>query len=103
MARSRGLGGERLLLVVDRLQPRRAKHGLAKPLQAEHEQQRANHEPQRVQGQRRERRTERRDDRPERQHRRSHPAHGRRPAARQPDGEHDRQRLDRLDRAGEKH
>jgi len=103
--RARGLAlfAERLVLVVQRLEARRAQDRLAQPLQAEDQQQGADHELQRrarqpggerVPGDRRER--------GERDGGCGHPGERRAPSARQPHGEDDRECLDELDeRRGE--
>ena len=86
---------------MERLEAGRAQDRLAQPLQPEHQQQPAHHDAQDVDRQRGERRPERCDQRRERHDRRAHPRQRGGPAARRADGEDDRQRLDRLDRAGE--
>ena len=94
----RGLLVEDRLLVVQRLEPRRAQDRLAQPLQPEDQQQGADHQLEQrlrepldegVAGEQRHRR--------ECHERRGGPGQRRAPVAGDPHGEHDRERLDELD------
>ena len=100
-ARLRELAREDRVLVVQRLEAARAQDRLAQPLQPEREQQAADDEAQHVDRDQRQRRAERGDDRRERDGRGAEPDERRAPAARDAGGEHDRERLDELDRARE--
>ena len=93
----------RLALIVERLQPGGAQDRLAKPLQAEDQQQRPDDQPQHVDRQRGQRRPERGHKRRQRDDCRACPVQRRGPAAGGADCEHDRQRLDRLYGAGDEH
>ncbi len=87
-------------LVVEGHRTRGAKDRLAQPLQPEREEQEADHQAQRVERDQRQRRAEGGDDRCQRCQRDCDPETGRPPPARDPDREHDRERLDHLDGAG---
>ena len=99
-SRLRRFGSEFRVLVAFRLPSRSAQHGLAKPLQAEREEQQAHGEPQVVQRYTFERRTDDRDERSRDRRRSGCRTERRAPAAREPDCEHDRRSLDQLDSAG---
>src|SRR5437764_983534 len=95
------LAGEDRVLVVERLVAARAQDRLSQPLQAEREQQRADDQPKRRKRDKRQCWAERSDDHRERDRRGAETRERRAPAACEPGCEHDRQRLDHLDRAGE--
>ena len=104
LARRLGLGPlalERLVLVVQRLVAARAQDRLAQPLQPEDEQEAADEQAQVVDRDLLQRRPERGGEHGQHDRRRAHADQRRAPAAHRADAEHDRQRLDHLDRAGE--
>jgi hypothetical protein len=86
---------------VKRLVAAGAQDRLAQPLEAEREEQGADDEPQCPDRDVLKRRAEGRDDRSEHEARGADAKEGRAPAADDPDGKHDRERLDRLDGTGE--
>ena len=97
-----GLLAEGLLLVVQRLQPRRAEDRLAQPLQAEDEQQAADDELEQALREPVDQRVARDAGHAREEHERADRAgDGRAPAARQAHREHDREGLDELDGRGE--
>jgi hypothetical protein len=79
----------------------RTQNRLAQPLDAEGQQQRADDEAERADRDVSESRPERRDDPRQHDRRRADAAEARAPAAYHADRKHDRQRLDRLDCAGQ--
>ena len=87
---------------MERLQPARAENRLAQPLESEDEQQRADDQPQHVDRNRLERRPERGDEHREDDQRGDGTLERSAPAAGDPEREHDRERLDHLDRARER-
>ena len=96
------LAREDRLLVVQRLEAAGAQDRLAQPLQAEGEQQRADDEAQGVDRDDASAPAERGDDHARARASRPRPGERGAPAARDADREHDRERLDELDRAREK-
>ena len=85
------------VLVVQRDDPDRAQNRLAQPAQAEQEREHADDELQRADGNEAHQRPEDGDDQRKRDERGRGAGQRRAPAARESDGEHDGQRLDRLD------
>src|SRR5207249_464390 len=96
-----GLPAKDLVLVVERLVAAGAQDRLAQPLQTEDEQQGADEEPQGIDRDQGERRPERADGRGERNGGGADARERRSPIPCHPDRQHDRQRLDHLDGAGD--
>ena len=90
------------VFVVQRLVAAGAQDGLTQPLQAKSEQQQTDNHAQDFDRNDGQRRSERRDDQREREQRGADADQRRAPTARHADGQHDRERLDHLDRRGQK-
>jgi hypothetical protein len=95
------LGGECGGLIMQRDNARRAQDRLAQPAQAEQQEQDADDELQRMQRDTIEQRSEREDDKRQHDQPGEDAESGWPPAAHDGDGQHDRQRLDRLDQRGQ--